>query len=340
MLSKNQLAYYCQRLRNQGKARANDFKLKDFQNLFEAHNVPPNDENAAFIPFCQLIPKSHTNKKQQFRLVITSKQLLSFAGIPLPFHADGTYKVLWMHHPVLIFGTSGEQGDFHPLCVCLVSGETEEDYFQCFLGLKEGFLSAFGEPMPLPSSCHRDGADAISNAMKRAFDGVPQQMCWAHVIRNIDKKLCRVPSELRTKMRRDIVILQLARSPQMFDVFCRHFLRHWEQEDGCDGFLSYFRNEWLDNPNQNTWYNGATDGPDTNNSNESINQRLKEDHTFRRRIVEWSMDRDPNGVDPKYLKSKRCREVWSQTEWVNGQIWSEKKVKLKESEGAHYFFCI
>ena len=52
MLSPNQLSYYCQVLRNEGKARAQSFTLGNFRDLFEAHRDPPEDDNATFIPFC------------------------------------------------------------------------------------------------------------------------------------------------------------------------------------------------------------------------------------------------------------------------------------------------
>ena len=53
-----------------------------------------------------------------------------------------------------------------------------------------------------------DGSAAITAAVKTAFPRCPRGMCWAHVVRNVDKKLLGVRNEERRKrFRRDLHLL-------------------------------------------------------------------------------------------------------------------------------------
>ena len=40
-----------------------------------------------------------------------------------------------------------------------------------------------------------DGSAVITVAVRTAFPGCPRGMCWAHVVRNVDKKLLGVRNE-------------------------------------------------------------------------------------------------------------------------------------------------
>ena len=40
-----------------------------------------------------------------------------------------------------------------------------------------------------------DGSTAIAMAVRTAFRGFPRGMCWAHIVKNVDKMLLEVRNE-------------------------------------------------------------------------------------------------------------------------------------------------
>ena len=63
-----------------------------------------------------------------------------------------------------------------------------------------------------------DGFIAIIATMRTTFLGCPRGMCWAHIVKNVDKKLWGVRNEERRKrFRPDLYLLQLVTSPREFE---------------------------------------------------------------------------------------------------------------------------
>lgn len=61
-----------------------------------------------------------------------------------------------------------------------------------------------------------DAAQSITNAAEQIFNDSKRLMCWAHAIKNMDKKLKSVDAESRTQIRDEIQTLQYAISDEQF----------------------------------------------------------------------------------------------------------------------------
>ena len=61
-------------------------------------------------------------------------------------------------------------------------------------------------------------------------------MCWAHVVRNVDKKLLGVSNvDRRNRFRRDLFVLQLATSPAEFKDAWALFKDHYSRAQQLGG---------------------------------------------------------------------------------------------------------
>ena len=124
-----------------------------------------------------------------------------------PLHVDGIYKLTWQGFPVLISGLTDAQHRFHPVSLLLVSHERTSAYLHLFTALKDAYAQESGWDLD-PLFLIVDGSAAITATMTIAFPGCPRGMCWAHVVRNVDKKLLGVRNEQRRKrFRRDLHLL-------------------------------------------------------------------------------------------------------------------------------------
>ena len=130
-------------------------------------------------------------------------------------------------------------------------------------------------------------------------------MCWAHMITCCRKHHGKLfPKAEWAQLESDINILQLAPNKTMFDIGARLFMYKWRDHpiERVNTFVGYFDRQWLHL--LPTWYEGsAAHVPSTNNGLESLNNRVKEEHTLRQRlplprflaaatemVAEWSAD--------------------------------------------------
>jgi transposase-like protein len=67
-----------------------------------------------------------------------------------------------------------------------------------------------------PTYVLADGAQAITNAVNKVFPEAIRLMCWAHVIKNIDKHLIGYEPAVRRAVRQEIESLQYAISEEQF----------------------------------------------------------------------------------------------------------------------------
>ena len=104
-----------------------------------------------------------------------------------PLHIDGTYKLTWQGFPVLISGITDVQHRFHPVSLSLVSHESTNAYLEVFTAQKEALWEESHRQLA-PLFVIADGSPAITAASRMAFPEWPRAMCWAHVVRNVDKK--------------------------------------------------------------------------------------------------------------------------------------------------------
>ena len=78
--------------------------------------------------------------------------------------------------------------------------------------------------------CDRHGSAMIIAASRIAFPECPRAMCWAHVVRNLDKKLLGVTNvDRKNRFRRDLFVLHLATSPAEFKDVWALFKAHYRR---------------------------------------------------------------------------------------------------------------
>jgi len=165
-----------------------------------------------------------------------------------------------------------------------------------------------------------DCAEAITNACLKVFPNIRRVYCWAHVIRNADKKLSSLvkTASMRPLIRQDIKILQLAKTDSEFQHASELWYKKWNVDDTAE-FATYFRTEYI--IKHMGWHEGRAPGfPSTNNCLEATNNVIKNEWTLRnrlairdfletafKRIQDWSMERAPECVNCKlFLTDPIC----------------------------------
>ena len=62
-----------------------------------------------------------------------------------------------------------------------------------------------------------NGSIAVTVASRMAFPECPRAMCWAHMVKNMDKKLLGVSNvDRKNRFKRDLFVLQFGTSPMEF----------------------------------------------------------------------------------------------------------------------------
>jgi len=259
------------------------------------------------IPAIEDSPFVISHKAGTATFIMTSRRLISLAKSMICIHIDATYKLIWQDHPVLIFGGSDLHKVFHPYAVAIIESESQSEMvyvLQEFSKISAVLNKQNFQPQCLVS----DAATAITNAFKQVFgDDKKVRMCWAHCIRAIDKKLNKTEVKIRALIRSDICSMQASSSEKEFDLSYNLFYKKWNQLniESVTKFLEYFQRTWI-NQNKN-WYEGYCKlTPATNNCLESVNLRVKQDHSLRERfplsrflkvmedlVVFWSKERNP-----------------------------------------------
>lgn len=106
-------------------------------------------------------------------------------------------------------------------------------------------------------------------------------MCFAHMIRNAKKRRLNNKDNW-IAIKKDINLLQISSSSQMFDNAVLNFIKKWEIDESQ--FCDYFKKTWTDQ--HKNWYEGFEHRvPSTNNALESFNGLIKQKYTLRERFV-------------------------------------------------------
>jgi len=267
----------------------------------------PNEEDKAFV-----VGRDIDFESKTFRFLLSTPRLLQNSTKSNSLQADATYKLLWYDFPVIVIGTSDKDRHFHPYGISVCSGETSEDFESVFKLLKSG-CEMFGEYKP--NILIADCAEAITNGFTRIFgEDITRVYCFFHVMKQVKEKLRLVRNdELTSQIKDDIRAMQLATSSEEFLKAKSLWIRKYESIEEVSEFLSYFSKEYLSR--RSSWYEGAAPGsPSTNNGLESINNLIKRDGTFRRKLPlreflqcmlklleRWSYERNPSSVDTKHF---------------------------------------
>jgi hypothetical protein len=216
----------------------------------------------------------------RLRFFISTQRLLTMASTSVNIHADATYKLVWQGFPILIVGTTDLDRHFHPFGMAVCTNEEKQDFKFVFQSLIDGVEKNHQQKIQ-PEVLIADSANAIRNAFLETFGEKQMIMCWAHVYRNVIKKVSSLVSKnQQIEMISDIETLQLSQSKKVFDRASNLFLKKWRK--GEPEFIKYFEHEWL--KSHNLWYEGAKHfTPSTNNALESFNRVIKDESTLRER---------------------------------------------------------
>ncbi|KAF9758301.1 hypothetical protein NGRA_3148 [Nosema granulosis] len=272
----------------------------------------------------------------KFRFFVTTKRLLQMASRSKKIHADATYKLVWQGFPVLIIGTTDLDRHFHSFGIAVCSNEKTQDFTFVFRGLQEG-IQKLGFEEINPDVLIADGADSIRNAFQDVFGEKPMVMCWAHMRRNVVKKIESMVDKMEQEdLVNDIEALQLAQSERIFTKAANLLIKKWSSRQ--PNFIEYFQSEWL--KSHNAWYEGVRHfTPSTNNALEATNRVIKDENTFRERlplsrfkvlaleIVEkWSKSYE------RGLKKYSDQQTISLDLWTNGYQWVKSNKSILSTE--------
>lgn len=278
----------------------------------------PDDEPGLRVGDCEV--GDDGKLKDQIRFFVTTRRLLeSYAAAKTNVHADGTYKLDWNKHPVLIVGTSDFDRKFHPFGIAVTTRETHFDYKFLFGCLDKGVDKLGLERPTCPLNLIADAAPAITNGFMESSLGPRLRtriVCWFHVKKAIDKKLISLVRDKtkRSQLISGIVYMQLCQTPAVFKSAVELFYKKWAGDADVADFLEYLKLQWIDQ--NSNWYEGCAyplNGvPLTNNGNESYNAVIKKYYTNRNQLPfdefldvieklvhDWSRLRDPTCVNKR-----------------------------------------
>lgn len=193
---------------------------------------------------------------------------------------DSTYKLNWNEFLLTILGTIDRNKKFHPVAFACTTNETVDDYAFVFDAVKKKIKECFSTNFE-PSILISDAADAIRNGFYRIFPNATVDiMCFAHVLRNVDKRKFNSKNNKKIIMD-DIRKLQQAPDKSTFSFMSKLFCEEWTPVEA--EFVEYFKTQWLGV--HCNWFEGAAMyAPSTNNAQESVNGVIKKKVTLRRRL--------------------------------------------------------
>ena len=102
----------------------------------------------------------------------------------------------------------------------------KKDFEFIFKAIRNGLFKLDDSNTCSPNVPIADGSDAIRNAFTRIFASNKMVMCWAHMRRGVDKKLCLIDdNNERRKVISDIEKLQICNSTHSFQLASELFLK-------------------------------------------------------------------------------------------------------------------
>ncbi|CAF2152090.1 unnamed protein product [Rotaria magnacalcarata] len=240
--------------------------------LKSSQSIPESDDAPFFASYQIIYDDDGDINENKFRFFITIKRLLQTASISKKIHADATYKLVWQGFPVLIIGATDLDRHFHLFGMAICSNETTQDFRFIFRALQKGMKKLNLEEID-PDFLIAADADAIRNAFQDVFGEKKMVMCWAHMRRNVVKKIeSMVKKSEQEDLVNDVESLQLAQDERIFIKASNLFVKKWSKKE--PNFIQYFQNEWL--TTHNAWYEGVGHfAPSTNNALEAINNVIK-----------------------------------------------------------------
>lgn len=306
-------------------------------------NVPDNDDEPFVVDYI-----CSDEKEGDFKIFISTKNLLRNAIGQHVLSADTTYKMVWEGFPISPIGTTDADCHFHLYGNLISKKEETADYEFAFRSLKNIVARLFNYDMA-PTVLICDASGAIHNGCRNVFGlHIRILMCYFHMKKALKKNLARWfrTNQQKENVLKDVDALQLSQDPDIFQHATTLFLKKYEKESD---FCTYFNIEWLvENRN---WYEGASPvgkyAPSTNNALESWNRLTKDEKSLRNRpplrtfivqmmqwTCEWSQEYT-SGAKRFINEPTITLEVWTNSyKWVR----LNKPLKAqKDSNGLNFF---
>lgn len=234
----------------------------------EKNTEVPEDLDTPFV-----IGFDHSDESEaiNFKVVVSTKRMIEHCVGVEKLCVDATYKLNWNGFPYMVVGTIDRRKKFHPLCFALYVNETTEDFRFIFDTLANTVLKLTGTVFQ-PRILISDAALAIRNAFVLVFpDHDLMVMCFVHVLRNVEKNRDKYKKDHKNEIIKDIMVMQLAPSCEIFDSLASLFIIKWKKKDAS--FASYFKKQWFGS--HCNWFEGVGDyTPSANNSLEGTASRI------------------------------------------------------------------
>lgn len=234
----------------------------------------PQDDREGFV-----IGKDIDPENKSFRIIFSSKRLLSLMVHFKVVAADCTFKVTLEGYPLLVVAVIDNMRHAHPVAFGVISNQKQTDYQYAFQAVRDA-CSRFGYGIEI-TTFMSDGEQAIKKAARSAFRNPKVLNCYFHVMQNITKHFKQyreIPEELQGAIKHDIAVLQGAPTAQHFTTGMKLFLHKYERFPHFMAFMQKYVND----ANFCLWYEAAAPGvPATNNAVEALNKSLKYNHMYR-----------------------------------------------------------
>ncbi|XP_065093758.1 uncharacterized protein LOC135714343 [Ochlerotatus camptorhynchus] len=274
-VSKNQLNYAVKSTRQ--KLFGNGvFSIGELEEWAASKSAVPNDERDGFV-----IGKDIDHENKSFRVIFSSKRLLSLLAKFNIVAADCTFKVTLEGYPLLVVVVIDNMRHAHPVAFGIIAKQEQTDYEFAFRTIT-GACSRLGIKVVVETFLS-DGELAMKNGARIVFDDPTIINCYFHFMQNVIKHLKKyneIPDEVHAKIKRDIGLLQVSATIKHFTTGIKLFLQKYEQ---FPNFINFMNKYTYDN-NFCRWYEAAKPGaPATNNALEALNKSLKYNHMNRQK---------------------------------------------------------
>ncbi|XP_021701033.1 uncharacterized protein LOC110676644 isoform X2 [Aedes aegypti] len=274
-VSKNRVNYAIMQA-SQAMYGCGELSLGDLAAWAKLNSSTPNNHETGFI-----IGSDIDGGTGCFRLVYSSKKLLSHFRTLDILSADCTFKTTLQGYPLMVVCLVDKMRHAHPVAFATITKQEEADYHFVFATLQDQ-CTRLGIPC-LVRAFISDGEIALKKAARSVFgEHLLLINCYFHVVQNVKKHLSKTKesSEHKDQVLKDVSRIQLAPTQIHFEQACELFLIKY---DALPGFAHFFQ-KYVYKEYFKNWYEGALPGyPSTNNSLEALNRAIKEHHLDRTR---------------------------------------------------------
>lgn len=306
-VSKNRVNYAVKQA-SQALYGCGELSLGDLAAWAKLHSTTPPGNETGFV-----IGSDFDGTTGRFRLVYSSKKLMSRFSTLDVLSADCTFKTTLQGYPLVVVCLVDKMRHAHPVAFASITKQEEADYYFVLATLQDQ-CNRMGISCSVKAFIS-DGEIALKKAARSVFgEHVLLVNCYFHVVQNIKKYLTKAKESADHKERilKDVNRIQVAPTPRHFDDACGLFCMKY---GALPGFVQFFE-KYIDNEYYKNWYECALPGyPATNNSLEALNRAIKDHHldrtrepfgTFKTKIMKVV---EKYGADERIIYDKRLYTI-------------------------------